>query len=211
MKNMSVRIVDAGQMYNIALVDPTLQQELNNAGYSQNRIKDLSKQVERVSELNAVQSKEFAEQVAATSGLEKAIEAADKIYMRIVKLARVVFSNDNEAQKMLDLASRRKASASGWRVQAKDFYNVLLNQSGYIKALSNVGITEDEIRRGFSMLNEIESVKTIQKQETAQAIAATAARDAELEKMDQEFSDFKKVCRVIFEDDKESLNKLGLK
>jgi len=210
MKDMNQRITDARNMFNIALTDAELQKELNAAGYSPEKLQTMCGLIDQVTALNAVQAREYAEQLYATDGLDEKTALADKAYMRIVKLSRVAFADNTLAQKELELFGRRKAAAGAWYNQAELFYQGLLNQPAYQKPLAELGITKDEIEKGYRLLKDIPAAKLTQKQETAQAIQATAARDAELEKLDQEYSSFKKVCRVIFEGDKESLKKLGL-
>lgn len=210
MKNINNRIMDASQIFNMALADKTILKTLSSAGYNKERLSSMREIVEQVCNLKAVRAKEYAEQLSATSEQEKQVSIADKSYMRVLKLARVALGDNILAKKELELFARRKIPIDNWVAQADLFYQGLLSQPDYLKTLSEFGLSSKDIEQGYQSLKEISSARVIQKQETAQAILATANRDAELEKMDKVYSDFKKVCRVIFEDDKESLNKLGL-
>lgn len=210
MKNMNDRIFDARLLFITALSDEFIFQAVSGVGYSKERLTSMCETVDKVTALTAIQAKEHADQVFATSEQEKHVAVAAKSYMRIVKLARIAFDDNILAQNELELFTRRKATAGNWFNQADLFYQGLLNQPAYLNTLAGFGLSKADIEKSHQSLKEISTARVIQKQETAQAIMATANRDAELEKMDKLYSVFKKVCRVIFEDDKKSLNQLGL-
>ena len=64
------------------------------------------------------QKKEYGEQYQATEDLGKAWDAADKAYMKTLKIARLVFQDNPKASASLKLWGDRKQSVQGWLEQA---------------------------------------------------------------------------------------------
>jgi imidazolonepropionase-like amidohydrolase len=91
------------------------------------------------------QKQEYGEQFSATDALDTAMSAANQVYMRHVKVARIALRGQRGAAKALQLTGRRQQSYSGWIKQASIFYTNALIDEGVKTALSTFGITEQAL------------------------------------------------------------------
>ena len=66
--------------------------------------------------------REYGDQFAATDALDKALNDANALYMKHVKLARIALKGERGAAQSLDLDGRRKQTYSGWIAQASVGY-----------------------------------------------------------------------------------------
>lgn len=211
MKTMSQQLAEITLSVGAALANTEILEVLKGCGYPKERLASLLSAADSVQSLNSFHDKEFSEQIAATDELNKKIATANQQYMRIIKLARVAFADDLKAQTALELFGRRKTVNAAWYAQADLFYQSLLNQKDLVNQLAEFGITQLIVENGQKILREVAPALVAQKKETAEAQASTAERDAKMEKLGEDFSKFKKVCRVVFADDIESMKKMGLK
>ena len=145
------------------------------------------------------QKQEYGEQYAASQASETAWNAANQTYMQLVKVARVAFSGDPNAATALGIAGRRKPTYPGWLEQAQQFYLAALANVDFQTELARFGITLEKLQAGKALVDAVVAAKQAQGSETAEAQAATQARDAALEALDAWMSDFIAIARIALE------------
>ena len=78
------------------------------------------------------QQDEYGEQYAATQSFTQAWEAAQKAYMRLVNLGRIIFKNDHITYTELGLTGDRKRTFSGWLAQARGLFVGVCDGGGLV-------------------------------------------------------------------------------
>lgn len=162
------------------------------------------------SDLQSKQKQEYGEQFTATAGLQLSKANANKTYMRHVKLARVALRNDRGAYEALQLSGSRKQSTSGWVQQAKIFYANALASADIVDKLSVLTMTTEVLTAGQTQVTEVETKLSDQLKEKGEAQAATQARDAAFDDLQDWMSDFVAIARIALENDSQLLEMLGI-
>ncbi len=203
------RLMAAQVAIDAVLADAELQNALTPFGYSPERMAAARAQFEEAEKLQQAQQREYGEQFGATAAFEAAYEAADSAYMRSLKLARVAFKNDVQAQQGLGLNGRRKKSISGWVDQALLFYASLLEKPEFLAGLAQFGYDAAKVQAEMDLVTAVRAANVTQENEKGDAQKATQRRDASLDELDDWLADFKVVAEVALADDAQQLEKLG--
>jgi hypothetical protein len=88
---------------------------------------------------------EYGDQYGATDEAKAAIRKANLVYHGTVKVARVAFRNDLNAQGTLRLFERRKRPISAWFSQAMVFYNNLLKDSNLLAEMERFAFNSERL------------------------------------------------------------------
>ncbi|MBI9071777.1 MAG: hypothetical protein JEY94_09275 [Melioribacteraceae bacterium] len=179
-------------------------------GYTTEKLGECKTIIDSVKELDLKQKKEYGEQYAATQNVEKEWAEANKEYSMMLKLARLVFKKDPQADNALELNGRRKQSLTGWIGQASSFYNNLLAYDELKSKLTRFGITDEKLTAGKTLVDDLVKATEIQSKEIGDAQAATKVRDAKIDEMDDMLEELEVVVRIALEDQPQWLEKLGI-
>lgn len=190
--------------------DPELNGPMGMAGYSAERINQLLDLHQQAFDAVEKQRSEYGDQYGATQDFHAAWDAADTVYMRYVRLARVVFKDDVARRVALGLDGRRKHSFSGWQSQARQFYDSALADAEIQNALATVGITQQALQDGLALMEAADQERHRQQKEIGEAQEATQARDALLDDIFEEWADLVEIARVVFADDPQKLERMGI-
>ncbi|MEL6603524.1 MAG: hypothetical protein AAFP20_09910 [Cyanobacteria bacterium J06614_10] len=193
-----------------ALNNPKILDYLSDYGYTTARIQRGKKLHNTAAAAQLAQTTEAGEQLSSTATLNEAWETAKKTYIRFVKVARVAFKRNAGASTQLDLNGSRKRTLSGWMAQATQFYKSAFASKAILKDLSEFGITEQKLKAGLNQIAAIEAANLAQEKEKGEAQAATQARDAALEDLQDWLSDYLAIAKVALEDDPQLLEGLGV-
>ena len=180
-------------------------------GYDQKALEAGQALYDRASALMADQIKEYGDQYQATAALDAAWTEADAQYGKTVKLARVAFRDDVQAQGALMLAGIRPQSLGGWLEQVEVFYRNLLSTPRFWEAIARFGLTREKLMAGQALVQAVADRKTAQRKETSEAQEATEQRDAAMKALDRWAQDFRAVAKVALADRPQLLEGLGIR
>lgn len=197
-------------MVNNALKDTQISTELALYGYPTEHLKAIKSDVDEVKDTMFAFKKEYGEQYQATLIFDKLTIDAHKYYMRFVKFARILFNDDLAAYTALMLSGQRKEDYGGWVIQVQTYYNNMLNNDGYLKEMATLNCSKKSILEGKKLLENTIKAKENQEIERGEAQIATTKRDEKIEALDKTISRLKKVCLVVFEEQPQVLEKLGI-
>jgi len=192
------------------LSDPLIGQTLARFGYGPEVLKAGSDKLKQMEAAQAVQDAEYGDQIAATEAVEKAWKKARDQYNDALTLARIAFKNDSDAQRSLRLNGDRRNSLSGWLEDAKVFYQQLLNNTAWAKALERYDYTQARLTQEQAGVEEVSRLKSVQEKEKGEAKGATEARDKLLDEVNEWFGDLKEVVKVALRGDPQKVERLGL-
>jgi len=192
------------------LGDPGISSILARFGYGPEVLKSGSDKLKQLEAAQVAQDAEYGDQIAATEAVEKAWKKAREQYSDALTLARIAFKTDLDAQRALRLTGDRKDSLSGWLEDAKVFYQQLLNNTAWAKALERYDYTTVRLTQEQAGVEEVSRLKSVQEKEKGEAKGATEARDKLLDETNAWFSDLKEVVKVALRTDPQKLERLGL-
>lgn len=128
----------------------------------------------------------------------------------MVKVARVAFKRHSGVAVQLDLSGTRQKSLFGWLAQANQFYQNVLSDKAILFQLKEFGTTEQKLKAGWAELAAVERANLLQEQEKGAAQAATQARDAALDELQDWLSDYWAIAKVALEDNPQLLEGMGI-
>jgi len=192
------------------LSDPGISSILARFGYSPEALKAESEKLKQLEAAQATQDAEYGDQLAATEAVEKAWKKAREQYNDALTLARMAFKTDLDAQRALRLNGDRRNSLSGWLEDAKVFYQQLLTNTAWAKALERYDYNASRLTQEQAGVDEVSRLKSVQEKEKGEAKGATEARDKLLDEVNEWFGDLKEVVKVAFRADPQKVERLGL-
>lgn len=142
-----------------------------------------------------------------THGLREAYKEGYALYIRYVKLARLVLEPNRKHWNDMHLSGMRKKGITGWLTQAKIFYS---NIEPVKDQLLKQGITEDEIEQVKAMIEAVEAAHVAQNHDRSHAQQAREQRDAVRADLRQWMKRFKKALRYAFDENRQQLEALGM-
>jgi len=200
---------EARTLIESALGIPELAKVLAEYGYTPEKLRELLALIDEVDALAKQKDFEYGERYEASSDLAKAWEAANVVYSKTLKLARIALGDDAKGITALRLIGSRKQSLTGWYGQAGTLYDNILKDPGFIDRMKDFGYTEARLRAERGVMADVMDKFRIREEETGSALASTAARDLKFGVLDSKVSDFRGVCEVAFYDDRAQLEKMG--
>jgi len=201
--NAAIQITNAQQQ-------PEIAAALDTYGYDAAAIQEGQTLLTVARKLYDTQITEYGQQHAATQAFEDACRQIDKTYAAHRKLAKVAFKNDPLRQTDLRLNERKPKLYAPWHEQARHFYTNILADSEAQTQLARYKITFDALQTTLAQVDQAETLKAIQRQETSQAQDATDQRDAALLALDDWLDDFKAIARIALSDTPQLLESLNL-
>lgn len=208
-RSIDGKLARTASMFTNALEYDEIAAALDSYGYSPEVVRQGLALHQRAAELNHIQNRELGEQVEATAATQAAWDAADAIYMPLVKATRVAFK-DSIILHALALDGRRKESRTGWIAQASEFYARLLERPDLIEQLGRFKITRERVEDGHAKVAALVAAVARQSKESTEAEAAATARDAAIDELDDWVEDFIKIARLALAHNPQLLEGLGV-
>ncbi|MCA9981249.1 MAG: hypothetical protein KDD89_10450 [Anaerolineales bacterium] len=193
-----------------AQADPQVQANLALFGYDAAKLTEGSALLSEAETLTQQQAAEYGEQFAASEAVRTAWAEAKLAYGRSLKVARVAFRQDAQAQAALLLNGTRKESLSGWLQQATTFYANLLADARLVGGMGQFGYDEAKLTAEQGLVTAVQSLDAAQEREKGEAQAATKARDGKLDDLAEWLADFREIAAVALADEPQQLERLGL-
>jgi hypothetical protein len=188
---------------------PEIAEALAGYGYDEAGLREGLRLWSEADSLAKKQAKDYGEQYEATQELEKARAAANAVYMKTLKVARVAFGDNAKAIAALKLYGPRKQSVAGWVEQATLLYSNLASDAKLAEALGRFGYGQEKLKAEAALVEEVRRKTQTQAQGSGAAHSATAARDKKLRELDTWVSELRTICRVAFYESPQELEKLG--
>ncbi|PKL23410.1 MAG: hypothetical protein CVV47_14310 [Spirochaetae bacterium HGW-Spirochaetae-3] len=182
---------------------------LSAYGYSEARFKKGKELLRAADESTKRKAVEYGERSEAASDFASAWAAANVVYAKTLKLARIALGDDAKSFKALKLVGPRKQSFSGWYDQAGTFYRNLTRDPEFVAKMGAFGYDREKLDREGRCIEEANDKCKAHASESGSAHASTAEYDRKLRELDSWVSDLRAVCEVAFYGAKEELEKLG--
>ena len=189
---------------------PEISGILNGFGYTPERLAEGQKLLQEAQTLILAQQKEYGEQHEAIEETQSAWNAADTVYTKTLKVARMVFADDIQAITALKLTGARNRSLAGWLDQAVFFYGNLTTQPKLVTAMARFGYTAEKLLTEKALVDAVVALSQSQAKETSEALKSTVARDAAVKRLDAWAGELRTILKIAFVDDQRSLEAVGM-
>jgi hypothetical protein len=207
---IDARMLNAQVAIDNALGNDTIKTALALFGYNKAKLNEGKALYEDANGKQNKQKQEYGDQYEASDALDSAMSAANVVYMRHVKIARIALRGQRGSAQALDLDGRRKQTYSGWIGQASVFYANAQADTSVKTALAEFGITKQALTDGLAAIKDIEAKLAAQLKEKGEAQDATKVRDDAFENLQDWISDFVAISRIALENDPQLLEILGI-
>nr|WKN36455.1 hypothetical protein K4G66_29260 [Tunicatimonas sp. TK19036] len=187
--------------------DDDKQKALAKHGFDRKRTQDGQAILEKIDQLTDERHQQDGNKLQASQTLQVNRKNAHVLYMRHVRLARLVFGDSIEKQRPLKIDVPRQKSLAGWLEQAATFYR---NAPAYIGELSKVGITIEELQQGDAMVQAVAQARIKQAHGTSAVQRLSKQRLTAFEELHAWLKDFRYIARYAFQDDPQQLEAFGM-
>ncbi len=187
---------------------PDMSAVLKDFGYTAERLDQGLALLAETEALIQKQIREYGESYAATQALTDAWAAADAVYIKTLKVARIAFGDEPGSGAALKLSGLRKQTVTGWLDQASTFYANL--NAGFGDRLARFGYTPAKLAAEAALVEGVRQTLQAQAKESGEAQQATVVRDAKVAEFDTWVSELRAIARVAFADEPQKLEKLGI-
>lgn len=188
---------------------PDLQPSLLPFGYGPTRIAEGEALRVSAEELHDEARQARTDARNATDRQNAARKAAGRVYMRHVKLARIVLTDPSVARR-LGLDAPRERALLPWLDQAHGFYTRALAHPEAAAKLAAAGADADALQAGLDGIEAVQEARDERQTLAARSVSMTATRNAALKALDAWMADFFAIARLAFEEDPQRLESLGV-
>lgn len=134
-----------------------------------------------------------------------------KVYMKYLKIARIVFADDFKARSVLMLEGVRERTYKEWYFQVSVFCSIMLkNDDGYLERMAEYGIEKVRIEELKSQLGRLNELNDECLTCAGELRKLTAQRKQMVIEMQSYLSDFLKIARIALENSPKILQSLGV-
>ena len=134
-----------------------------------------------------------------------------KEYMRVVKIARIAFQDQNVILTNLCLDAEREKVMDSWIAQGELFCKRLLTQSEYLSALLPYGISETMVQELVVKFNELRSISVRKSEIESNLLLLTKQKRNSMVAFQRWLSDYLKIARIRFDEEPALLSHLKIK
>jgi hypothetical protein len=153
----------------------------------------------------------FGFQLIATKRLIDMIDEVFAYYWDYASMAKIRFSKDKQTLKLLGLTGKRIKSVMGLIVQAKQFFQGLIDNPDILALAAADGITQQVIDDGMAKLDTLESENEIQEALKGDAQNTTQRRNLAFEDLYDYWKLLKNAADREFVDEPQLKEKLEIK
>lgn len=203
-------LIPAGKMAIAnALSNKFILDYLADFNYTTSRLTEGQALLLRAEQLIAAQVGGLGDQKNATEVKDEAWAAADKVYMRLLKAARLVIHKSGD-RTTLGLDGERDQSYLGWLGQCKQFYTQALSRPDLLDQLDDLNVTPAKLQAGLALVTALEAARETQQNQIGLKQNSTETRDSVLADVRAWLSKYLAVAELALEDEPQLLESLGV-
>ena len=188
---------------------PTVLPSLIPVGYTAESLQADYAEVEALEVLMQKQRTETQEQLIESTRFEDSRKAIHQIYVKDRGLCRILFKNDVQAQVELDLRGNVSQAYGNWLKEVKGFYTRINNSERLKTEVAKISMKPADLEAQLNAIVALEAIKNNQKKETAEAQAATEARDLKFDEMYAKYATLVKYSKILLGND-QAIEALGI-
>ncbi len=133
-----------------------------------------------------------------------------KSYMRAVKIARIAFQDHENVRFDLALDREREKNMDVWMEQGKLFCQKLLADSSHLTFLQGFGISREFLESLVAQFDELRNISAEKASVEERLALLTKSKKAAMVRFQRWLSDYVKMARICFDEDREMLTLLHI-
>ena len=195
---------------NNSLGDDAVKNAVALVGYSERKLNEGATLSNEAATLYEVQLKEYGDVDDAQDKLKLSRKAVNKMYKVTLRIARIAFRNNVQAETTLELNGKRARTFSGWLKQSLNFYHAILANNDWVTAMAGYGQTEDVLNNALMDIKAVSIAAENVKKEMGDAQNATEMRDMKFEELINWLTDYDVLAKIALADSPQLLEKIGI-
>lgn len=176
---------------------PEIYPHLLTVGYDEAKLETLKGKLAELISLEQAQTKARAEQQAATDVSDKKRKEINASYLKHRSLLKILLGGNTLASASLKLSGQRKKSYSEWFQDVSSFYAQLVQTPELAAHAATVGISEATIDSQKQLLTDLQTLKEMQRNKTANTRLATEQRNGAFNELRPLYSEYIKYARIL--------------
>lgn len=209
-RSIANRLESARLALTNALAESDLLNALTEYGYDEARLQQGKGLYESAMSVWQSQQARQSRRRAATATYNRAEAAANRAYMRGVKLCRTLYRDDATTYHALGLAGTRDRTFARKVAQMRLFYTTALGSPAILATLAGYGVSESQLQADFALVTALEAARSQREVESGAVQDATQSRRQALTTLDRWMRDFVAIARLALEEHPQRLEMLGL-
>lgn len=179
-------------------------------GYTAEKIAGFNLELTELETLSQSQIKEYADQSDEQKKFNNKHDQINAVFNKDRALLRILFKGNIHAWVALQLDTENPKAINNWTPLLNNFYGQLIKLPDLLAAAGGVGITKSAVDAQIQALADLEGLKKSLRIETAEAQAATDARNAAFDVLYPKYTEYIKYAKVLLPDN-QLLEAIGVK
>ena len=179
-------------------------------GYTAAKIADLKAELTQLETLCQNQIKEHADQSEEQKQFNAKREEINHLFSTHRALARIFFKGDIRAWVALQLDSENPKAYADWVALLTNFYAQCSRNAALQSTVMEIGIKDNIVAAQMQGIAELQALRENLSKETAEAQAATDARDRAYDALYPKYREYLKYAKILLPDN-QLLEAIGVK
>ena len=189
---------------------PEIFDVMKTVGYTEEKINGMKAKLSQLEALQQAQTKEYAEQYAETEKFDAKRSGIDAVFTKDRGLLKILFKGNVHAQSILKLDEAKPKAFGAWQDMVTNFYAQLEAAPELLAKVAAVGLTVEAVTAQKQAMTDLQALKESQRKETAEAQAATDARDRAFDELYPLYSEYIQYAKVLLAD-RQAIEAIGIK
>ncbi len=214
MANKNLTEVQLIEKYRISLenveTQPVIAKAMEELGFDTAEIAKGKLLLGETASIYNLNKQEFDEKSAAYSNYIAQRKVVSDIYGLHRKKAKVVFRNDLEILKQLELEKALSQGYAKWLEGVKKFYSEIINDETLQTKLLRLKVTKEDLNNAGKEILKLDKARAEYIREKGESQEATQDKNAAFDKMEDWMYEFYAVAKIALEDNAQLLESLGV-
>jgi len=189
---------------------PEIYGVMQTVGYDEAKINLLKAKLTGLETLQQAQTKEYAEQFSETEKFDIKRAEIDTVFTKQRGLLKILLKGNVHAQAILRLDEAKPKAFGAWQDLVINFYAQLESTPALLTETTKVGVNAASVTAQKQLLADLQALKESQRKESAEAQAATDARDRAFDELYPLYSEYIQYAKVLLADN-QALEAVGVK
>lgn len=203
------------EQYRVSLENATTQPNISavmaDYGYDTTKIAEGNQLLEATRKAYDANKTENDETATASLAFTTAKDALETLYTPLRKKAKVVFMNEPDTLKQLQLDGQVPNAYSAWFEYIVKFFTTIKADASLLTKLARLKVTAAQIDEGLAQIEAVKTARAEYIRESGESQAATQTKDSAFETIDKWMREFYAVAKIALDDQPQLLEVLAKK
>ncbi len=197
-------------LINNGINDPVIADRMATVGYTPEAMQEAQGVLQSAEEATEANKTEQGEYREAMDARQEAKSSFHEEYLRHLDFVRIALEDQPALMQKIDASGARARTQAEYLAQAKNFYNSIATDTTVQAAVSIFGITPEVATTQLAAIENLYTLMEQAEREEGDAQHQIKVRDQKLDEFEDWANRYKKVARLMFANEPQYLEKLGI-